>query len=519
MVRHHHSIFSFEKEIKSNHCNTGNIYHLSEHWSQSNPIRTNKHIEMNEERKSPLSFAFDNHRRNYQRRATLQHVIVGKQKQHDKVVLESCLDNIKNRRKTLLLKAPTRLFIESKMKMNQRNSTMYHPHDRYYNDQDMKDNTQSNNVIMNSSSSRTLSDDLNSGSAKQDLLQKLNKAKTRLQIGDGSKNDRNGQYDKKSNTSFHQETSNATPRGSCGSDRIKKKIPNQFLPRTLNSMKNDLIHLHRKQSTKLLPMQINGRVSTLKKNETKNGGIDIGYGKDLVGNDDENFCNKDDSEDEYSSYISNLRKQSTEFNNQNRPFVLTNDHYQRQQHNTSHDDNDDYSTSKNDNTLCYKEVSKPSNRHHKFQAIRTSSQHHHNYQQQQYFAKDYTRLATEYKEMEKYRNNNTQLENTCIICQRKAITKLVDIQRRQEVEATKFAECIGTSRNRSTIGGSKSSNINRNQKRYLIKVLFPCEHRPICNECWDRKKPWTECPVCHEEIKIAIDHTGNEVNEYWDWWP
>ncbi len=79
---------------------------------------------------------------------------------------------------------------------------------------------------------------------------------------------------------------------------------------------------------------------------------------------------------------------------------------------------------------------------------------------------------------------------------------------------------------------------------YLSTVLFPCQHRCICNECWEATKQkennkYRTCPLCYEEIKITFDYsyipeeeeeeddeddhdsyngyTTREEEKYWDW--
>ncbi len=95
--------------------------------------------------------------------------------------------------------------------------------------------------------------------------------------------------------------------------------------------------------------------------------------------------------------------------------------------------------------------------------------------------------------MVEYSNNNPRLKKKCLICKQKAKTSIM------------------------TPKGKKSGTASTTT-RYLSKVFFPCEHRCVCNECYDSQQKWTFCPLCNEEIKIAIDHSGgNEVDEYWDW--
>jgi len=56
-------------------------------------------------------------------------------------------------------------------------------------------------------------------------------------------------------------------------------------------------------------------------------------------------------------------------------------------------------------------------------------------------------------------------------------------------------------------------------------VFFPCQHKCVCNSCIEKNnigKPhvegsWNFCSICNEQIKLALPHSGNEVNEYWKW--
>ncbi|KAL7471456.1 hypothetical protein ACHAXS_011737, partial [Conticribra weissflogii] len=52
--------------------------------------------------------------------------------------------------------------------------------------------------------------------------------------------------------------------------------------------------------------------------------------------------------------------------------------------------------------------------------------------------------------------------------------------------------------------------------RKLNKVFFPCEHKCVCNTCFSRNK-FTRCPLCGQDIRTTLEHTGNEQEEYWSW--
>ncbi|GMI18541.1 hypothetical protein TrLO_g14893 [Triparma laevis f. longispina] len=56
-------------------------------------------------------------------------------------------------------------------------------------------------------------------------------------------------------------------------------------------------------------------------------------------------------------------------------------------------------------------------------------------------------------------------------------------------------------------------------------VFFPCTHKCVCDECIEKNKigkpglegSWNMCPICCDEIKIALPSTGDEVERYWKW--
>mmetsp|Transcript_23722 Transcript_23722/g.37337 ORF Transcript_23722/g.37337 Transcript_23722/m.37337 type:complete len:324 (+) Transcript_23722:193-1164(+) len=92
------------------------------------------------------------------------------------------------------------------------------------------------------------------------------------------------------------------------------------------------------------------------------------------------------------------------------------------------------------------------------------------------YTKDYIHLSKEYKQMEKYRvctsKRDTSHQPACVSCSRRS--------------------------------------------RYLDKVFFPCEHMCVCDVCLDRKMP-KQCPLCKATIRVVLNHTGNENEEYWKW--
>lgn len=89
------------------------------------------------------------------------------------------------------------------------------------------------------------------------------------------------------------------------------------------------------------------------------------------------------------------------------------------------------------------------------------------------YTKDYIRMSKEYKTMEKYRVYPTK-KDTC-----------------------HHPACVHCSR------------------RKVQKVFFPCEHG-TCNICL-HKQPPKQCPLCNEIIRVVLDRTGNEYEEYWKW--
>lgn len=53
-------------------------------------------------------------------------------------------------------------------------------------------------------------------------------------------------------------------------------------------------------------------------------------------------------------------------------------------------------------------------------------------------------------------------------------------------------------------------------------VFFPCQHKCVCERCHakiEQTHPEIAllCPVCGEHAKKILPHTGNEVEEYWEW--
>jgi len=59
----------------------------------------------------------------------------------------------------------------------------------------------------------------------------------------------------------------------------------------------------------------------------------------------------------------------------------------------------------------------------------------------------------------------------------------------------------------------------------VTTVFFPCQHKCVCKVCIDLNnigKPsvegsWLFCSICNEQIKLALEHDGEEVVKYWAW--
>jgi hypothetical protein len=92
--------------------------------------------------------------------------------------------------------------------------------------------------------------------------------------------------------------------------------------------------------------------------------------------------------------------------------------------------------------------------------------------------KDYVSMARDYVNQETYRDLDSQIIK-CVLCKDKVVTT----------------------------------------------VFFPCQHKCTCLDCIDKNnigKPGTEgswnfCAICCDEIKIALEHDGSEVERYWKW--
>lgn len=63
-------------------------------------------------------------------------------------------------------------------------------------------------------------------------------------------------------------------------------------------------------------------------------------------------------------------------------------------------------------------------------------------------------------------------------------------------------------------------------------VLFPCSHKCLCEPCVVKNRfresgaitsaendvgAWCFCPICNDEIKKILPHTGHEEDQYWAW--
>lgn len=89
------------------------------------------------------------------------------------------------------------------------------------------------------------------------------------------------------------------------------------------------------------------------------------------------------------------------------------------------------------------------------------------------YAKDYICLSKEHKRMEKYRVYPTKRgahHPVCVHCSRRGVQK----------------------------------------------VFFPCEHG-VCSICSADQKAAKQCPLCSGIIRLILDHTGDEHEEYWKW--
>ena len=90
--------------------------------------------------------------------------------------------------------------------------------------------------------------------------------------------------------------------------------------------------------------------------------------------------------------------------------------------------------------------------------------------------KDYVIMSRDHNMMRKYRahpkNKSIEYQSTCVVCSKKG--------------------------------------------RHLEKVFFPCEHKCVCKHCLARQK-FKKCPLCNEIVRIVLEHTGNEHEEYWSW--
>ncbi len=177
---------------------------------------------------------------------------------------------------------------------------------------------------------------------------------------------------------------------------------------------------------------------------------------------------------------------------------------------TSSDNSHDDDSTRN-GTLYYKEsISKPTSYDPSNISVATSimmknmNYYDCNHQKVSY-TKDYIKLAHEYKKMSCYQHDNPKLKKKCFVCKRKAQTK-----------PPLTAESKTSSRGRSKL--KKNKKHLHEPKLFLGKVLFPCQHRCICNECWDDHqydRKWTKCPFCGEEIKFTVDYTsGTNENDY-----
>ena len=94
----------------------------------------------------------------------------------------------------------------------------------------------------------------------------------------------------------------------------------------------------------------------------------------------------------------------------------------------------------------------------------------------QAFLKDYIKMARDYKRMGQFRVPSN------------------------DEDITRYPSCV----------------LCLKRGRKIEKVFFPCEHKCVCSVCLERKIP-TQCPLCNEVVRVVLDHTGHENEEYWSW--
>ena len=240
---------------------------------------------------------------------------------------------------------------------------------------------------------------------------------------------------------------------SCSSTDSSRRVSTH----DLKLLKNELIQLNRRQSSRLL----------LSNKYQHNHDIDD---KNIINHHNIMYNSYEES------YVATLKNQLAF--TVNHPIPVMKDDYHRK-------------------SLCSRPIQSSKNTKQKrIHHNEYNGRHHQKYP----YAKDYIRLAKEYKQASIYHNANPNIKNRCIICKEKAKT---DIIRLEQGKVNYFQH-------------KRQHDLHQ---RRLIKVLFPCEHRPICNHCWDENnnRTWTKCPVCNEDIKITFDHCGNEVEQYWEW--
>ncbi len=70
----------------------------------------------------------------------------------------------------------------------------------------------------------------------------------------------------------------------------------------------------------------------------------------------------------------------------------------------------------------------------------------------------------------------------------------------KEIKSTKGLRCVNCSKTDGKID----------------KVFFPCEHMCVCANCVEERQ-FEVCPLCKQKIKLILNHTGKEHQEYEDW--
>ena len=467
---------------------------------------------------SPLSFAFNFH--NQRRRASLQHVFVRPGQQydhhqiqdhrsiveennHDKQALVTKLKEVKEKtfgvRNINAMRRPNSIFQEEG---TTNSSTILQQ------EQQEEHNSRLHLVVSKLLLPATGSiHDMNNTmhSKNQIHLQKLNKAKEDL---------RSKYHDKNSYHPRQKERSDVK-----NAATMNEVIPGEpMLPRSYDEIRNDFIHLHRRHSIAASGVSTTNIVSGLVTQEERYQQVNEGEKsrrtyKNQRRRHKKKYHKKQVKEQCINSRYDN-RFDDDSFKKPNEEEESDTIYEEGTSTSTSSDsDNSDDDNDNSDHALCFKATSKP----FYDQTTQVSSTI---MNQKQQYTKDYIKLVQDYKKMSCYLHGNPKLKRKCIVCKRKAQTSMI-VKRTERRSSTK-------QKRKSKQRPQQPSHREKYPPPvlFLSKVLFPCQHRCICSECWE-SQTFIKCPFCNEEIKIAIDYSGKsssddggtskEEEQYWDW--